>query len=680
MTTTTIIHVPLETLRLSRHNIRRTGGANVANLAASIRVDGLLQNLTVARVPPDPASELDHFEVIAGGRRLRALQLLRDRGELSAEHQVPVAIVPANIATEVGIAENTIREKMHPHDEFVAFRDLAVQGTGVETIAARFGVTPLVVERRLRLANVAPELLRAFREDILTLDQMMAFAITDDWAAQLRVFESDDPRRLPASYIRHQLTEREIHTNDDRVRFVGLDAYEQAGGPVRRDLFDDAGGGYVCDENLLDQLVEERLQREAETVRAEGWSFVHIARDKHFDFLSNCGRSEPRKRELNADEAAELETLNTTVATLRDQIEALDDEQCVEAEHPLVLEHDAAEERIAQIHADLYTWSDRQKAKSGALLYISYNGKLKIERGLIPLENTRAANTAATAATDPDGNKPAAAPTLSEALIRRLTAHRAIAMQAMLMQRTDIALAALTYALIAPHRCHTHVRSPIDVQCINHFDDPRRLGHQDIADNTHYAHTRETLDDLFRTLGVPEHAATLWRWCLEQNRDTLCALLAATSVLALDAIKGDLQPHPSDALAEALGLDMADYWKPTAATLFSITPKAIGLEAVREVYGDAEAERLEPKKKAEFAGECERMFAGTGWLPKPLRQPGYETPSPYGSKQKSPEGDTSDKAKAKAKPKPKPKSQAKKPAAKKAAAKKTPAKKTVVKK
>jgi ParB family chromosome partitioning protein len=74
---------------------------------------------------------------------------------------------------------------MHPADQFEAFAALVAEGRPIEDIAADFGVTPLVVQRRLKLANVSPRLLADYRAgEGVSLEQLMALAVTDDHAAQ----------------------------------------------------------------------------------------------------------------------------------------------------------------------------------------------------------------------------------------------------------------------------------------------------------------------------------------------------------------------------------------------------------------------------------------------------------------------------------------------------------------
>src|SRR3546814_14730121 len=71
--------------------------------------------------------------------------------------------------------------------------------------------------------------------------------------------------------------ESTVRASDKRVQFVGLEAYEQAGGVVLRDLFQHDDGGWLQDVALLDHLVTEKLPAEAEQVAAEGWKWIEVA-------------------------------------------------------------------------------------------------------------------------------------------------------------------------------------------------------------------------------------------------------------------------------------------------------------------------------------------------------------------------------------------------------------------
>lgn len=261
--------IPLSALLLSPRNVRKTGGDQIDQLAASIEAHGLLQNLTVIRAG-------EKFEVIAGGRRLRALQALQKLGKRKAEDPVNCVVVPDAGAHEISLAENTIREAMHPADQFEAFQGLLQAGLDESEVAARFGVTVLFVRQRLKLAKVSPKVLAAYRAGKLSLEAVEAYAVSNDQARQERALKAG---AVHAHHIRRVLTQGEIEASDKRVRFVTLAAYEAAGGAVRHDMFDAENPGYVADAQLLDKLTAEGLEQRAVKLRAEGWAFVEVGAD-----------------------------------------------------------------------------------------------------------------------------------------------------------------------------------------------------------------------------------------------------------------------------------------------------------------------------------------------------------------------------------------------------------------
>lgn len=149
-----------------------------------------------------------------------------------------------------------------------------------EDIAARHFVTPAVVKQRLRLASVSAKLHDVYAEDGMTLEQLMAFSVTADHTRQEQVWENVSRSGYDEPYqIRRMLTENTVRASDRRVQFIGLDAYEQAGGGVLRDLFEHDDGGWLQDTALLDRLVTEKLKAEAETIAAEGWKWISLAVD-----------------------------------------------------------------------------------------------------------------------------------------------------------------------------------------------------------------------------------------------------------------------------------------------------------------------------------------------------------------------------------------------------------------
>ena len=271
--------IPFNRLLLSQSNVRRIkAGVSIEELAQDIARRTLLQSLTVRPVLDDDGAETGMFEVPAGGRRYRALELLVKQKRLSRTAPVPCVVRTEGLAEEDSLAENVQRAPLHPLDQFRAFRDLHEKGMSEEEISAAFFVSIQVVKQRLKLASVSSKLLEIYSEDGMTLDQLMAFTVNPDPERQEQVWEAlQRSHNKEPYYIRRLLTEGAIRASDKRAQFVGIEAYEAAGGDVMRDLFQQDDGGWLQNPVLLDRLVAGKLECEAATVRSEGWKWVEVA-------------------------------------------------------------------------------------------------------------------------------------------------------------------------------------------------------------------------------------------------------------------------------------------------------------------------------------------------------------------------------------------------------------------
>jgi ParB family transcriptional regulator, chromosome partitioning protein len=301
--------IPFNKLVLSQANVRRVkAGVSIEELAEDIARRTLLQGLSVRAVVDADGNETGIFEVPAGGRRFRALELLVKQKRLAKTAPVPCVVRDGGIAEEDSLAENVQRVALHRLDQFRAFHALREKGLGDEEIAARFFVNPTVVKQRLRLAAVSPKLLDIYAEDSMTLEQLMAFTVTADHDRQQQVWDSVSRSYNKEPYlIRRQLTERAVRASDRCALFVGAETYEAAGGVVMRDLFQHDDGGWLQDPALLDRLVTEKLQAEAETLRDEGWKWIAVATDFPYGHSAGLRRLVGETTELTEDEAATCE-------------------------------------------------------------------------------------------------------------------------------------------------------------------------------------------------------------------------------------------------------------------------------------------------------------------------------------------------------------------------------------
>jgi ParB family chromosome partitioning protein len=601
---TTISTIPLNKLTAWDGNVRKTGrDEGIDELASSIASHGLLQSLVVK------PGKRGKYAVIAGQRRLLALHLLAKQERIDKDHGIECRIADDGIDPgEISLAENVVRVAMHPADQCEAFAKLIDGGASIADVSARFGVPESTVTKRLKLGRLSPVILAAYRASDIGLEEAQAFALSDDHAAQERVFVQFSTWQLSPRSIRQALTEGEAPVSDKRVRFVGLDAYEAAGGAVRRDLFDGNDGGYAQDIALLDRLATEKLQSIADQLRGEGWKWIECRLDFGYDEQSAFGRVHPESVPLSAEDEAALETLTGEYDDLAEQ----SDEDPDDAE--LAERLQAVSDHIDAIQERAHAYTPESLAVAGVIVSLGHNG-VDIRRGLVLPEDARKAKaTAKTSDSKPQGV------VLSAKLTEDLTAQKTAAIGAELARQPDVALAAVAHALTlgalyqyASDRSCLQVRAtlPRIREAIDDPDAAQGLGALD-RDRSGWAHR------------LPENPAELWTWCLGQTRDDLLALLAFVAGNLVDAVqrKQDRGGNPrvghGNALARALQFDMASHFTPTAANFFGRVSRDAILAALAEAKGASPAPAWAKMKKAELAALAERQVAGTGWLPAPL--------------------------------------------------------------
>ena len=134
--------IPFNKLVLSQSNVRTIKtGVSIEELAEDIARRTLLQSLNVRAVLDADGAETGMFEIPAGGRRYRALELLVKQKRLAKTALVPCVVRAEGLAEEDSLAENVQRAPLHPLDQFRAFKTLRDKGLGDEEIAARFFVS-----------------------------------------------------------------------------------------------------------------------------------------------------------------------------------------------------------------------------------------------------------------------------------------------------------------------------------------------------------------------------------------------------------------------------------------------------------------------------------------------------------------------------------------------------------
>jgi len=639
--------IPFDKLLLSQSNVRHVkAGVSIEELAEDIGRRGLLMGLSVRAVIDEVGGETGMYEIPAGGRRYRALALLVKQRRLAKNAPVPCVVRTDGLAEEDSLAENIQRAPLHPLDQFRAFLALRAKGQSEEEIAANQFVSVAVVKQRLRLAAVSPKLLDVYADDGMTLDQLMAFTVNGDHERQEQVFE-----RLCQSYdkqpyaIRRMLTEGAVRASDKRAQFIGIAAYEEAGGTVLNDLFQGDDGGWLQDVGLLEMMVAERLNEQAVTIGAEGWKWVEVAPDFAYGHTYGLRQVRGETLPLSAEEDAALAALQQEVddiETASTEAEELTDEQ---------------DQRMGELETAIEALTARpilfdtdEIARSGAFVSIAPDGSVRVERGYVRPEDELTIEAepeveigtdevrAGSATADVEGDEATDAtdgPTepeedeglrpIPDRLLTELTAHRTLALRHALGERPDIAFLAALHALALgvfyTYRSDTCLE--LDIKSVQFGSQAPGLNDTALAralDERHQA-WRSTL---------PKESGELWEALETFDAASRDALFAHCVSLSVNAVHEAWNRRPkafahADRLAQAVDLDMAASWTPTAANFLGRVTKARILQAVAEGRDRRAADRIEHLKKVEMATEAEMLLSGSGWLPEPLRTAGRVT-------------------------------------------------------
>ena len=611
----TIQTIPLSQLRLSPQNSRKHRSRdNVVTLAESLKIHGQLQNLVVTVSDQDGVYAVD-----AGGTRLLALQMLHERGDIAADHPVDCKVITDIDSLEASTAENVIREEMHPADQFRAFKAMADARKSTAEVAAHFSVAESVVIQRLKLANVRPDLFALYESGDMKLDQLQALALTDDHEAQRLAWFGTKGAKIEHSWqrsahnIRQRITAKEVDPRNPLALFVGADAYEAAGGQVRRDMF--STDVYFSDAKLLERLAGEKLEALAETERAAGWSWVETHLQLDYSGQARYGTSSfgPKRRSLTPEEQTRLAQIQKRLDTIS---EAIEEDEGSDDFDALDREQDALIAERDELDARRETWPDVAKAKTGVIIYLHQGQGLQIQRARLR-PGQRDVGGKVTGGKDGKPKKPE----LSRDMVVRLEKQRTAAIREHIAAQPAAALTLLLADLIGRLRDSRASDDYLAITATNHHRGDAGADYGKAVELAK-APARIALDRrVARWLksGMPAKNAELAAWLEKLSGDQRLELLAL-----LVALTVPVSTHDGKELATRFNVDMTAWWQPTAETYFSLVPKALLAEAVTDVAGKEAGEALLVLKKDGAMAETAKRLNGAGWLPKPLRGPGYK--------------------------------------------------------
>ena len=513
------------------------------------------------------------------------------------------------------------------------------------------------------LVSVSPALLDIYAEDRMTLEQLMAFTVSDDHARQEQVWEaishswSKEPHQ-----IRRMLTETTVRASDKRALFVGVDAYEAAGGCIVRDLFQDDDGGWLQDSVLLDRLVSEKLKTVADQIAEEGWKWIEVALSFPYGHVHGLRRLTGTTVDLTDEERATREAL-------REEYDRLEAEYSEADELP-----DEIDQRLGEIEQALDAFETRPVnydpadfGIAGAFVSVDADGALSIDRGYVRAEDERPVDAEGGETQDdvidPEtgeiqspaiqravitiGGKPTESEDdaddsikpLPERLVIELTAHRTLALRNALAENPHVAMTMLLHKLLSDTFIHTNPTGCLEANVRHTFFSAQS---EELKDSP----SAKAVNDRHERWGdhVPADDQALWDWLTDLDDGTRMELLALCVSYGVNALFERPNPYSgsgvsqhgldvrlaqADRLARATGMNMAAAgWKPTVGNYLGRVTKPRILEAVREGAGERSAQLIDHLKKGDMAKEAERLLAETGWLPEPLRMASLDGDQP----------------------------------------------------
>lgn len=575
-----ILQIPLESLTISPLNPRKAvSEAHIASLADSIERFGLIHNLAGLM------EEDGQVGIVAGGCRLRAIQIIAER---TKDH--PFATVPVKLATDAAeaedwaSAENAAREDMTPADEIRAFGRMKSRGATVPEITLAFAVTEARVYQRLALAGLPEPVLVALAAGEISLGSAKAFTLSDDEALTLSLLDQVKGQAVSESAIKHALHPDAIKATDRRAKFVGIEAYEVDGGSVTRDLFSDEA--FLASPALLDQLFAEKLDAaRADLVETQGWAWAEARSEAWLNYYEldqmKLARLYPIEGELSEEQTQEYDEL-------------------ADLANGGVLDEDG-EARLAELQAILDgDYSEDQKAHAGCLLLVNGSGEVEVTAGLVRPEDRKAAVEAGVLQA-PQSSKPDTPKSpYSQKLVADMQAIRLASVQAALLAKPELVLDLLGFGLSEASGSFESVFGirrdrPTNAPSVEDgFTHEPRLAHG--IDASEYWQKGTRVEDLteaftaFRADGKKARNARI----TEAITRTLPYQAGGTAFFA--------------AIAEEAGADIRKHWTPTAENFFSRVSASYLIDIMCEILEcDARDDRVTGFAKLKKAEKAEKM-------------------------------------------------------------------------
>lgn len=615
-------YAPLSVFIMSLLNARTIpySTESVESMAATIRSVGLLQNLVAHELPNG------ELAVAAGGKRLTALNLLLSQQFLTPDYQVPFKRVSPEMAALVSYIENAQRSDMHAAEQIASFGTLAYQGKNPEQIGADLGYSTRHVQRMLKLANLAPSLLKLLADDQLTVEQCQTLCLEDDQARQVRVYEEVKATwsNLPVGMLRKLITDKEISITDKRFLFVGRETYEAAGGVVREDLFSQQEGEGTADAVLLETLTVQKLTDMAQDIQeSEGWKWSLGQLSSlypHRDALTYQLTDEPEPVYIG-DEESRIDDLYQVADECA---QSADDEG-----------YSAASDQIEIIEktALVRAWTPDTRGMSGVVVGFDKYGDLCVQRGVVRIADLKADDSnetelgAQSAAPEVSpirmDKRPDAAEGISLPLLTKMSSERTLAVQAALMQQQKKAVALLVWQLCNNvFTSGSQYGNPFGIRVtVTHYSLTQDAPSGDKGPGFTVLMQEKTRLESLLPQGWDKDFTTFF----DLSGETLMSLMAFCVASSVDGVQTREYQRTSDSrldsLENAIGFHMRDWWQPTKANFFADLKHTQIIDSLTEAGFKGAAADAAKMKKGDAAELAEGKMRDTRWVPAWMKGP-----------------------------------------------------------
>ncbi|MFE8108190.1 ParB/RepB/Spo0J family partition protein [Sphingomonas melonis] len=669
--------VKLSKLRLSASNVRTAPDAAlmIEPFAADLEARGVLQNLLVTPV----ARSRGMFEVFDGGRRLRALNLLVERGVIDPDqYDVPVRVLKGNDAelTETSLAVSFHHLKLSPTEECRAFQHFLAGSTDIDAVAKRFGVTRRFIDGRLRLADLAEPIFTALAENRITLDMAKAYASTASHEAQLSTWTTyGSMSHYNADSIRRIIANDMMRADDPVALLVGAEAYEAAGGVIERDLFSDAREKWRHPE-IARGLAAAIMEAEATRIGAErGLAWIRpVASHSIWDATRNLYKITLPEQPMTLAEAERAEQIEQRMGELHDAMQ--DEDLAEDAFAVMETELDALAAELEALDNRPVFMPPELASRVGAFLTLAQNGTMLLnesyysetpitvtvvepdpvdgdaegghvdDEGEIDAEAVsdpvikaptfrieEGTTTTSTGSTPKEIDPDTAAPggkALSQVLLDQLAVQRRDVLGAALIANPGLALDYMLFAMVdgrtmggSGDGTTISASRPQDPVMSNNVPASRA--------RDYLAEVHDGLDTSWGVPGGKVERFEAFRALGDEAKSAWLAWIVATSLEAKENYSSHTQNPLQNRLATILEVDVASWWRPTSENFFDRVSKGSLISLLHEVGGPALSSRHATEKKPEVSASCQKLFAGEAivepaikeaalqWLPSAMR-------------------------------------------------------------